>query len=61
MAAKNKNQWVIMCDNCQKEYDIPDEIPTTIEDMEGTEQLVLETAPICPYCKTLNSRLARHI
>ncbi len=60
MVEKNKKRWVIQCDNCGKEYDIPEKISTNIEDMEGTEQLVLETAPMCPYCNTLNSRLAQH-
>jgi len=61
MVAKNKNEWIIQCDNCGKEYDIPEKISTCLEDMEGTKQLVLETAPICPFCNTMNSRLAKHI
>lgn len=52
------SNWVIQCDNCGKEYDIPKDIPTKMEDMEGIEQLVLEASPNCPYCHTINSRLA---
>lgn len=53
-----KNEWVIKCDSCGKEYEIPSDISTKIEDMEGQDQMVLESPPQCPYCNTLNSRLA---
>lgn len=53
-----KSIWIIRCDSCGKEYDIPQDISTKIEDMEGQEQMVLEVSPECPYCKTMNSRLA---
>ena len=52
------SNWIIKCDNCGKEYDIPKDISTSLEDMEGQEQLVLSTSPKCPYCNTQNSRLA---
>ncbi len=52
------NKWVIKCVSCGKEYDIPEDISTKMEDMEGQDQLVLDTSPQCPSCKTLNSRLA---
>ena len=53
-----KSKWIIKCDSCGNEYDIPQNIPTKIEDMEGKEQMVLENSPECPNCKTINSRLA---
>jgi len=53
-----KNKWIIKCDSCGKEYDIPSNISTKLEDMEGHNQMVLEVSPECPYCKTMNSRLA---
>ena len=53
-----KNKWIIKCDSCGKEYDIPSNISTKLEDMEGQDQMVLEVPPECPYCKTMNSRLA---
>lgn len=53
-----KSNWIIKCDSCGKEYDIPKDISTRLEDMEGQDQMVLETSPECPNCKTLNSRLA---
>ena len=53
-----KSKWIIKCDSCGKEYDIPKDISTKIEDMEGQDQMILEASPECPYCKTINSRLA---
>ncbi|MGZ7135193.1 MAG: hypothetical protein ACXVHY_04900 [Methanobacterium sp.] len=49
---------MIKCDCCGKEYNIPPNISTKIEDMEGHDQMILENSPECPDCKTLNSRLA---
>ncbi|WP_414468291.1 hypothetical protein [Methanobacterium sp. ACI-7] len=53
-----ESYWVIKCDSCGKEYDIPSNISTKIEDLGGHDQMVLETSPECPHCKTMNSRLA---
>ena len=53
-----KSKWIIKCDSCEKEYDVPKNISTRLEDMEGQDQMVLETSPQCPYCKTIQSRLA---
>ncbi len=57
----NKKDWIIQCDNCGKEYDIPQDIKGKLEDMEGIKQLVLDTFPICPYCNTQNSRIPKKI
>ena len=54
----NKGEWVIKCDNCQKEYDIPKDAPSRLEEVYGEKRLVLDYRPECPYCNTLNSRIA---
>ena len=54
----NKTAWIIKCDNCQKEYDIPGNAPARLEEVYGEKRLVLEFRPECPYCNTYNSRIA---
>ncbi len=53
-----KDKWIIKCDNCQKEYNIPKDAPARLEEVYGEERLVLEFRPECPDCNTYNSRIA---
>ena len=53
-----KNNWVIRCDNCGKEYEIQEDDNSRIEELGGEEKLILESNPQCPYCHTQNSRIA---
>jgi Zn finger protein HypA/HybF involved in hydrogenase expression len=49
----NENDWVIKCDNCQKEMVY---LKMYMETINGYNELILETFPICPHCGSQNSQ-----
>ncbi|MGZ7070130.1 MAG: hypothetical protein ACXVH2_08905 [Methanobacterium sp.] len=57
----SKNNWVVKCDNCGKEYDVQEEKSSRIEEVRGEEKLILDNNPQCPYCHTQNSRIATKV
>ena len=53
------SDWIIKCENCGRDYDIPEKIPFGFEIVDNREQLVLKASPKCPFCHTINSYFAR--
>lgn len=48
----NEGDWIIKCDNCQKEMVY---LKMYMENIGGYNELVLRTFPECPYCGAKNS------
>lgn len=55
----NSNDWIIKCENCGKDHDIPEEIPLNFDEINNREQLILKASPKCPFCHTINSNIPR--
>lgn len=55
----NISDWIIKCENCGKDYDIPEEIPSNFDEINNREQLILKAPSKCPFCHTINSNIPR--